>query len=406
MKKRILPLLLTLALCLSLTAPALAAGLPKDAEEAMASVSLSYTLGDGYTGSFTSGVSVKKPWVLHWEDIETGDMEKSENNGYFAIRQDTVFTVSCAPSDENTLVRIYFTPYVHQGGNDYLWEDAPHSSYLTKKIGFLTDVANPDDEEAGGLVELKPGESFSFTLPYLDLGEDGIAYLEITKLYPDFTEEGGNENEGFYSHTPAWYRSMYLKVDEAAVASGVKDLKPAEPETPEEKPAEEPAAPKFTDVAADSPFAAAIDWAVEQGITNGTTETTFGPSNPCTVSHILTFLWRANGKPGAAEGVADRDSAAKWAVEKGMIAEGDDVNAICTRSMAVTFMWKNAGSPKAEKAVSFTDVAEDAGYVDAVSWAVANGVTNGTSDTTFAPDNGCTRGQIVTFLFRAMAKPQ
>ena len=177
---------------------------------------------------------------------------------------------------------------------------------------------------------------------------------------------------------------------------------------PEEKEDETtPAAPKFTDVAADSPYAAAIDWAVAKEITLGKTETTFAPADPCTVSHILTFLWRANGKPGAEEGAADRDSAAKWALEKEMIAQDADLAATCTRSMAVTFMWKAAGSPEAKTEKAFTDVAADAEYAAAVAWAVENEITAGTGDgTTFAPGNPCNRGQIVTFLFRQLAEKE
>ena len=181
-------------------------------------------------------------------------------------------------------------------------------------------------------------------------------------------------------------------------AEDKKDEAPAETEAP----AEAPAAPKFTDVAADSPFAAAIDWAVAQGITLGTTESTFGPSNTCSISNILTFLWRANGKPGAAEGAADRDSAAKWAVEQELVAGDQDTSAPCTRAMAVTFMWKAAGSPEADASkLAFTDFAAEDSFAPAVAWAVENKVTSGTSETTFSPDNTCTRGQIVTFLYRA-----
>ena len=170
-------------------------------------------------------------------------------------------------------------------------------------------------------------------------------------------------------------------------------------------PGANPAANPFTDVAESSPFYQAILWAVEKEITNGATPTTFGPGNTCTVSHILTFLWRASDKPGAEEGAADRDAAAKWAVEQEMIAEDADLTAPCTRAMAVTFMWKAAGSPEAETDKAFTDVAEDAEYAQAVAWAVENGVTAGTGDgATFSPDNTCTRGQIVTFLYRAMEK--
>ena len=176
---------------------------------------------------------------------------------------------------------------------------------------------------------------------------------------------------------------------------------------PEDTEGTTPAAPKFTDVAADSPYAAAIEWAVGKEITLGKTETTFAPADPCTVSHILTFLWRANGKPGAEEGAADRDSAAKWALEKEMIAQDADLAVTCTRSMAVTFMWKAAGSPEAKTEKAFTDVAADAEYAAAVAWAVENEITAGTGDgTTFAPGNPCNRGQIVTFLFRQLAEKE
>ena len=193
------------------------------------------------------------------------------------------------------------------------------------------------------------------------------------------------------------------KKDEAeAPAEG--EEKKDETEAPAEggeKKDEAPAAPKFTDVAADSPFAAAIDWAVAGGITLGTTETTFGPGNTCSISNILTFLWRANGKPGAKEGVADRQAALEW-FESEIIDNHGDPDAACTRSMAVLYMWQAAGSPEVETEKEFTDVAADAEYASAVAWAVENGVTSGTGDgTTFSPDNTCTRGQIVTFLYRA-----
>ena len=183
----------------------------------------------------------------------------------------------------------------------------------------------------------------------------------------------------------------------------VENVKPgARTEGEDKKDETEAPAPKFTDVAADSPFAKAIAWAVEEGITTGKTETTFGPSDTCTVSHILTFLWRANGKPGAVEGTADRDCAAKWAVEQKMMEEGADVSAACTRAMAVTFLWQANGSPETKTDKEFTDVAADAAFAPAVAWAVEHNVTSGTGDgTAFSPDNTCTRGQIVTFLFRA-----
>ena len=166
----------------------------------------------------------------------------------------------------------------------------------------------------------------------------------------------------------------------------------------------------FKDVASTSPFYNAILWAVEQGVTNGTTPTTFSPGVTCSTGHILTFLWRANGSPEPTIENPYKDEipnafkkAAIWAHEKGLVSGDTFGSAVpCTRAASVTYMWKLAGSPKA-KAASFKDVAASSDYAGAVAWAVEQGVTKGTSATTFAPENICTRGQIVTFLYRAYA---
>ena len=196
-------------------------------------------------------------------------------------------------------------------------------------------------------------------------------------------------------------------------------LPAAEEETPAEEPSEETPAEEepavvnpFTDVAETSAYYEGILWAVEKGITTGRTETTFVPGENCTEANILTFLWRAEGEPKAettenpfGEAVSETAyyyGAALWAYEMGMIDETFAPNTACTRAQAVRFMWIDAGSPADVEAASFTDVAADADYAAAVNWAVDRGVTNGTGDgTTFSPENVCTRGQIVTFLYRA-----
>ena len=183
-------------------------------------------------------------------------------------------------------------------------------------------------------------------------------------------------------------------------------------ETPAETPAQEaPAANPFTDVADTAYYYEPVLWAVGKGITTGRTETTFVPNETCTEANILTFLWRASGKPAAAvtenpfgEAVsadAYYYQAALWAFEKKMIDETFTPNTACTRDQAVYFMWMAAGAPADAKAASFTDVAADASYAAAVNWAVAQGVTTGRTETTFAPTETCTRGNIVTFLYRA-----
>ena len=167
----------------------------------------------------------------------------------------------------------------------------------------------------------------------------------------------------------------------------------------------EPGSP-FDDVRSSQYFYQPVKWAVADGITTGTGATTFSPDQTCTRGQIITFLWRAAGSPEPENAIPFSDvkedayyaKATAWAAEQGM-EEGAafSPDAPCTRLMAVEFMWKYADSPEAPKA-TFTDVASDA-----VNWAVKQGVTNGTSATTFSPEQTCTRGQIVTFLYRGFA---
>ena len=168
----------------------------------------------------------------------------------------------------------------------------------------------------------------------------------------------------------------------------------------------------FVDVSPDAYYADAVAWAVENGITNGTSDTTFGPDVSCTRAQMVTFLWRQAGAPKATGSNPFTDvqagsyyyDAVLWAVEQG-ITSGTSAttfapDAVCTRAQTVTFLYRAAGSP-AVSGGSFADVSADAYYADAVAWAVSEGVTVGTSDTTFSPDMNCTRAQIVTFMYRA-----
>lgn len=167
----------------------------------------------------------------------------------------------------------------------------------------------------------------------------------------------------------------------------------------------------FNDVKSTDYFADAVLWAVEKNITSGTSKTTFSPNATCTKAQILTFLWRANGSPEPTISNPFTDikaadyyyKAALWAAEKGLVSGSTfGANADCTRAMTVEYLWKAAGSPAPSGKASFTDVSANADYAQAVAWAVEKGITSGTSKTTFSPAATCTRGQIVTFLYRAM----
>lgn len=168
----------------------------------------------------------------------------------------------------------------------------------------------------------------------------------------------------------------------------------------------------FADVATDAYYYDAVKWAVEKGITNGVSETLFGPDQACTRAQIVTFLWRAAGSPEPKSGSSFADVAADayyakavaWAVENGITKGTSETtfhpDETCTRAQGVTFLYRALGKLAAAQA-GFTDVAADSYYADAVNWAAENGVTKGISETLFGPDGSCTRAQIVTFLYRA-----
>ena len=168
----------------------------------------------------------------------------------------------------------------------------------------------------------------------------------------------------------------------------------------------------FTDISKSDYFYDAVLWAADKGITSGVTDTLFAPNSSCTRAQMVTFLWRANGAPVVDDAMSFTDvpadayyaDAVRWAVSKG-ITSGTSATTFApdmtvTRAQTVTFLYRAAGTP-AVSGGSFADVDANAYYADAVAWAVSEGITSGTSATTFSPDAACTRGQIVTFLYRA-----
>lgn len=168
----------------------------------------------------------------------------------------------------------------------------------------------------------------------------------------------------------------------------------------------------FADVSTDAYYYEAVKWAAKKGITGGIGNGLFGPNQPCTRAQIVTFLWRAAGSPEPKSMSSFSDvsadsyyaKAVAWAVENGITTGTGDgkfsPDATCTRAQSVTFLFRAIGKLVDSKA-EFSDVLTDSYYANAVAWAVENGVTNGIGDGLFGPNNSCTRAQIVTFLFRA-----
>ena len=174
---------------------------------------------------------------------------------------------------------------------------------------------------------------------------------------------------------------------------------------------------RFEDVSEGQYFYEPVEWAVEKGITKGTSDTEFSPNENCNRAQVVTFLWRAAGSPEPSStenpftDVKEGDfyyKAVLWAVEKGITKGTSDTefspSENCNRAQVVTFLWRAQGSPASDTAVNFNDVRPNQYYTTAVAWAVEKGITNGISDTEFGIFNICNRAQAVTFLYRTMAE--
>ena len=261
--------------------------------------------------------------------------------------------------------------YDYGGYDTYTYD---FNNRVTKVVSFYTDGSGEEEFDSG-----------EYT--YDEHGNE-IACLNI--------------NNGYY------YTYEYEKKD------GSNPVDPTPTPTPDPTPTPTPSA--FTDVPSGQYYTDAVAWAVEKGITNGTTATTFSPNQQCTRAQIVTFLWRAAGSPEpkttncAFTDVQSSDyfyKAVLWAVENditlGTSATTFSPSQGCSRAQVVTFQWRANGEPQEAASNAFTDVAADEYYTTAVAWAVKNEITNGTTETTFSPKQVCTRGQIVTFLWRDMA---
>lgn len=267
----------------------------------------------------------------------------------------------------------------------------------------LTALTLPDSVETIGSTALGSTGLTSLVLPNSVTAINNRAFTNcknltsvtipasVQKIGNDIFERCGLLSDVYYGGTEAQWKEIQIssKNDILFRVNLHYSTAPAAPSTPS-------APAGFTDVAADSPYRDAIAWAVEKGITKGTTATTFGPGQTCTVSHILTFLLRGLGEN------PDRETISAICQEFSSFLEIPNLtpDQPCTRILAVTLMAELMGDGS-KASVSFTDVpASPSYYADAVAWAVAKGVTSGTSATTFSPNNICTRGQIVTFLYR------
>lgn len=280
-------------------------------------------------------------------------------------------------------------------------------SSFSPSVGFYITVGDAPLVELTGLtltpkkVDLEVGKSYQLSAVKEPANAEGSLTWTSSKPAVAAVDKSGKvtaKGEGTATIT--------VTCGTKSAACTVTVSKPLVPEVP---------GTSFTDVPAGAYYEEAVGWAVEKGITKGTSDSTFTPDGVCTRAQAVTFLWRAAGSPAAKASAlpfADvkagsyYDDAVRWAVENGVTvgtsATTFSPNATCSRAQIVTFLWRAQKSPAAGSANPFDDVAGSAYYADAVQWAVQKDITKGTGATAFSPDANCIRAQIVTFLYRSM----
>lgn len=278
---------------------------------------------------------------------------------------------------------------------------------LSPSVGFYVTVSETPLVELTGLtltpkkVDLEVGKSYQLSAVKEPANAEGSLTWTSSKPAVAAVDQSGKvtaKGEGTATIT--------VTCGTKSATCTVTVSKPLVPEVP---------GTSFTDVPAGAYYEEAVGWAVEKGITKGTSDSTFTPDGVCTRAQAVTFLWRAAGSPAAKASAlpfADvkagsyYDDAVRWAVENGVTvgtsATTFSPNATCSRAQIVTFLWRAQKSPAAGSANPFDDVAGSAYYADAVQWAVQKDITKGTGATAFSPDANCIRAQIVTFLYRSM----
>lgn len=290
-------------------------------------------------------------------------------------------------------------------------------------IVFLHSTPSDSKAGQGGGVQL------SALNPNSDNDKNCEAYKLVTKYmtkyYPEWSTRYDAVLRSYISYaTPAtgtkyketWSGNFSWNLDSSGLTDpdGYADMSAAEILADLFGDAEtQPSQKGFNDVKSGDYFHDAVNWAVEKGITTGTSATTFSPNASCTRAQIVTFLWRASGSPEpktASNPFTDVAAnayyrkAVLWAVENGITtgtsATTFSPDAPCTRAQGVTFLWRANGSKAASAAASFTDVASDAYYAPAVAWAAEQNVTGGVGNGLFSPDTTCTRAQNVSMLYR------
>lgn len=398
MKK--LSIFLALTMLLSLCVPAFAADVP-DYSDMSKIVSLNNkTFPDNVSSYASESFNVVNGYIV----------PDGMQNGYNVLREGGTFKLTNVAKSDKYYLYVCVLPFYPRENGTYSNCENPElddyfygESYYYMADGTYEDI--PGDAMSDSAVKkVRSGETIEFSLPEKAIsgGEEKVFPEDIMWVLAVNTVHGSYETYDTYQmFVPTieddygWINYFFVKEDDAKVdemltAAGISK--------------------RFVDVKLNDYFYAPIEWALEKEITNGTGYNTFSPNNTCTQAQILTFLWRANGCPQASVSLDWVDNnqyyagAFKWAAENELIAGKLDPNAPCARIDVVKYMYLLEDDAQAD--ATLADKMVDVAAADKVyvAWALENGVTNGTGVNTFSPNNTCTRGQIVTFLYRAYAE--
>ena len=307
------------------------------------------------------------------------------NNGVVTAVANGTATITATAGDKTATCTVTVKTYSSGGGSSSDDNDPTYAISAPDKVTGGSIKVTPSRASAGTRVTITAKPSSGYELDELTVTDSKGNELKVT--------DRGNDKYTFQMPSG--------KVEIEVSFTKIEETTEPDPST------------GFVDVPANAYYADAVEWAVSKGITSGTSTTTFSPNTSCTRAQMVTFLWRAAGSPAPKSTVnpfTDVQSgsyyydAVLWAVEQG-ITSGTSAttfapDATVTRGQTVTFLYRAAGSPTVTGS-SFADVAADAYYAAAVAWAVSENITAGTGNGLFSPDTACSRAQIVTFLYRA-----
>lgn len=418
MKTRLLSLFLALALTMGLTIPAFAADSDKEAH--LKTISLTYSIDGRTFGLNGEGTDTESKWTLTYPDFEawnssddTAPNITEDYDGYYAVRQNTVFTVkNTSPAGQNSTIRVYLCVYTKGEGGVYEWNDFPHSRYLVNSGDFIPDYMRPDD--LGGLVELKPGESCQFKLP--EFSEGSIYKVEAEKFDLEHTQTVTDEWGNSYEEAPYYNKWAMFKVDNAAVDRFLSGGTPDNPSIPPEQPTTSPEQPTTPPTNADSyPYSIPgtpdfLRFSVSPIGSYRTTVPEFDANDNLYDKEVTVYEFEVGTKLGlTGEGIQKGYSIANLSSDD---FEDMDRPEFTITKGSLTEQWYFVNSENDPEGfiayihpvntnTVFQDVAAGEYYEDAVKWAVKYGITNGTSNTSFTPGRTCSNAEILTMVYRA-----